>query len=272
MPIFMDRHEMEQVTAEIVAEAHKADLAIQSKHGCKAITYWFDGERSTAFCLVEAPNADAVLKMHREAHGDLPTQIMEVDPNTVAAFLGRVVDPPGDEPVNEAAFRAIMFTDMAQSTETTSALGDAAAYALLQTHHEIILGAVSAHEGSEVDRAGDGFLLSFPAVTRAVACAIEVQRRLADHNARDNGSPIRVRIGLGAGEPVTDGKALFGSVVNLTARICSEATPGQILTSDVVRELSIGKDFEFVDRGSMRLKGFDAPVRLHEVVWGQGPP
>jgi adenylate cyclase len=76
-----------------------------------------------------------------------------------------------------------------------------------------------------------------------------------------------VRIGLNAGEPVAEEHDLFGTAVQLAARICAHAEPGQILTSNVVRELAAGKRFLFSDRGDVALRGFDDPVRLYEVGW-----
>ncbi len=67
MPIFMDRHDIPGITAMDVAEAHKQDLMIQDKYDCRALTYWFDEKRGTAFCLIEAPRKDAVERMHDEA-------------------------------------------------------------------------------------------------------------------------------------------------------------------------------------------------------------
>lgn len=75
----------------------------------------------------------------------------------------------------------------------------------------------------------------------------------------------RVRIGISVGEPIRQHEDLFGAVVNLAARICGHAQPGQILVSSAVRELSVGKPISFVDRGPIALKGFTDPVRLFEV-------
>ncbi len=66
---------------------------IESKYGVRFITYWFDEARSTAFCLVDAPNKEAIQRAHDEAHGKIPSEIIEVDPAVVEAFLGRVKDP-----------------------------------------------------------------------------------------------------------------------------------------------------------------------------------
>ncbi|WP_289053947.1 DUF4242 domain-containing protein [Carboxylicivirga marina] len=79
MPIYMDRLDLPGVTAKDVAEAHQKDLKIQDDYGCRAITYWFDEERQTAFCLIEAPDKGAVKAMHEHAHGLVPHQIIEVN-------------------------------------------------------------------------------------------------------------------------------------------------------------------------------------------------
>jgi len=270
MPIFMDRHDTQGVTAEAIATLHQEDLKIQSNHACRVLTYWFDEQRGTGFCLIEAPSTAAVRAMHREAHGHVPNVVTEVDPSTVLSFLGRIADPQGavGEPIREAGFRAIMFTDMANSTEFTNALGDAGALAVLTTHHKIIRDALLAHEGREIDRAGDGFLASFASASHAVACAVAIQRAFQNYNASGTRPvPIQVRIGLGAGEPLADGEALFGSTVNLAARICGSADPGQVLAARVIPELCSGKRFAFRRRGAVSLKGFADPVELYEVEW-----
>ena len=94
MPIYMDRHDAEGATLEGCASAHKKDLAIQGKYGVRFMTYWVDEVRSKAFCLVDAPNKDALQKAHDEAHGGVANEIIEVDPAVVEAFLGRAMDPP----------------------------------------------------------------------------------------------------------------------------------------------------------------------------------
>ena len=78
--------------------------------------------------------------------------------------------------------------------------------------------------------------------------------------------PIYVRIGLNAGEPVAEEEDLFGTSVQAAARICAHAPPGRILAADVVRQLAAGKGFLFVDQGEAKLKGFEEPYRLYEVV------
>ncbi|UCD80310.1 MAG: DUF4242 domain-containing protein [Desulfobacterales bacterium] len=275
MPIYMDRHDMEGATARAVADAHQKDLKLQEKYGVKILTYWFDEGRGSAFCLVDAPAKEKVTQLHAEAHGAIPSKIIEVDPHTVETFLGRIEDPQvnhesdafsnGD--VFDSAFRTIMFTDMKDSTAMTTRLGDARALELFRTHNGITREALRQYHGREIQHTGDGFMVSFNSASNAVACAIGVQRSFASHNETHPDTPIHVRIGICAGEPVEEDQRLFGSTVQLTSRICDQAAPDQILVAAVIRDLCLGKQFVFGDRGEAKLKGFDQPQKIYEVQW-----
>ncbi len=129
--------------------------------------------------------------------------------------------------------------------------------------------ALKAHGGSEVKTMGDGFMASFSSATKGLECAIAMQRAFAQHNESAQ-EPISVRIGLNAGEPIAEDDDLYGTAVNMAARIAAEAEAGTILASDVVRQLVAGKDILFADRGEANLKGFDEPVGLFEVRWREG--
>ena len=134
---------------------------------------------------------------------------------------------------------------------------------VIDRHDAIVRAALVQAGGREVKHTGDGIFACFNYVSRAVDCAIAIQR---DFAAIDDDRPgNRVRIGISAGEPVNRDRDLYGAVVNLAARICGHAEPGQILVSAAVRELAIGKSLGFVDRGPIALKGFDDPVRLYQV-------
>ena len=79
MPLYMDHHKnLEGLTAEAVAEDHKKDLEVQDKHGVKALQYWFSEEEGEVYCLFEAPNAEVAEAVHREAHGNVADEIVEV--------------------------------------------------------------------------------------------------------------------------------------------------------------------------------------------------
>lgn len=219
---------------------------------------------------MEAPSAAAVHEMHREAHGLIPNQVVEVDRATVSQFLGRVTDPDASEsePIRESAFRAILFVDMVSSTDITRTLGDSAALEVVRRYRETVRAALVKHGGREVDRAGDGFLTSFHSALGAVQCAMTIQMSLArDSSDGHDVVSVQAKMGIGAGEPVLDGDALFGSTINQTSRICDHAQPGQILVSRVIRELCLGKGLSFTSLGPVSLKGFDEPANIEAVVW-----
>ena len=250
-----------------VAEAHRRDLAIQEKYGVKYLTYWFNDPTGQVFCLVDAPDQQAALACHREAHGLIPHKMIEVQTPSVDAFMGdwsasipnRAMLGDGNA---DSGIRVIMFTDLAGSTEVSSRQGDEAAFRFVQTHNSIVRSSLEETRGSEVKHTGDGILASFSSVTAALECAMSIQRRFNEDTETGD-----VKIGLSAGEPVSDDSDLFGASVNLAARICAHANPQQILVSDVVKALTIGKKFTFSDQGSIALKGFDDPVQLYEIDW-----
>jgi class 3 adenylate cyclase len=176
-------------------------------------------------------------------------------------------EEPGAEPMAASQLVTLVFTDMEGSTTLTQRLGDAKAQEVLRTHNAIIRDALKAHSGSEVKHTGDGIMASFASASRALECAIAIQRALAQHNESNPDTPIHVRIGLNAGEPVAEEKDLFGTAVQLAARIAAQAAGGEILVANVVRELAAGKGFLFSDRGDVALRGFEDPARLYEVRW-----
>jgi class 3 adenylate cyclase len=275
MPFFMDRHEFSGLTALDAANMHLKDLALQDRFGVQLLTYWFDYERQTAFCLAKAATGEAVTALHRESHGAIPNQVIEVDERAVERFMGGIAEHQPGEPYVETAFRTILFTDLEGSTNLTQRLGDARAMALLRTHDQIIRDSVRRHGGSEVKHTGDGLMAAFTSVTGAIGSAVQVQRRFADEV--DIGFPLRVRIGMSAGEPVTEHSDFFGAAVQLAARLVDRAEPGTVLVSSAVRDLAIGKGFTFRKHGRLRPKGFIEPVQVFELMWqesevgSQGP-
>lgn len=266
MPIFMDRHYAEEATQNTLALAHSQDLAIQAQFDVKFLTYWFDEARHTAFCLVDAPNKQAIVDAHNAAHGDIPHEIIEVDPAIVSAFLGRVADPVSEIattiPEVDSAFRGVMFTDLQDSTLLTSTLGDGRALHQLHIHNALIRKELRRFDGREVKHTGDGFMVSFNDVDAMVNCATQIQVAFGRHNAKAPEHPLQVRIGLSAGEPIEEHGDLFGASVQLSARLCAEAAPGQILVSSSVKN-NVNGEHRFERLGDRLLKGFSQPVSVY---------
>jgi class 3 adenylate cyclase len=186
---------------------------------------------------------------------------------------GRPREPaPEPKETGPGDVHTILFTDMESFTALTQRLGDAKAQEVRRAHNDIVRTALSANRGSEVKHTGDGIMASFTTASSALDCGIAIQRGVAAHKAEHPDSPLGVYVGLNAGEPIAeddpDGRVdLFGTSVDLAARICEHARPGQILASDVVRQLAAGKQFLFSDLGETELRGFEDPVKLWELRW-----
>jgi class 3 adenylate cyclase len=274
MPDYIDRHSVPKGTSlHDILHIHEQDLAVESKHRCKCRTFWLDEERGFVNCLIQAPNQDSVIAMHGEAHGDLPNEIMEVAPEMVLAFLGRLDDLP-DVPAHSrdhsTAFRTVMFTDLKDSTAMTNRLGDVKAMEILRLHDRMIKTAVDAYHGREVKHTGDGLMLSFCHAPDAVGCAMAIQRAFAQYNAAKPEVELRLRIGLSAGEPVAAGHDLFGCTVQKASRLCSYAQPDQTLADSTVYELCPSWHSSLESIGEVNLKGFEETLQAFEVDWHVG--
>jgi len=157
----------------------------------------------------------------------------------------------------------LMFTDIEGSTSLTHRLGDEGAQKLVREHNETVRRALDSYHGKEIKHTGDGIMASFFSASRAVGCALYIQQSFTSRNNINPEDAVRVRIGLNAGEPIAEGNDLFGTSVQLARRICDRAEPGQVLVSEVVRQLVAGKGFSFRQVGSEILKGFTEPVALY---------
>jgi class 3 adenylate cyclase len=250
MPLYMDIHVVPGATSDALEEAHNADLAVQHKHCVHCLKYWFNEEAGKVFCLFDAPNPEAAAAVHREAHGLMAEKIIEVDADMADGMLGPgVVNSagavllPDQMDRKDTGIRSILFTDIVGSTEMCSRFGDDAAIAMLGVHDHIVRTAVGANSGREVKHTGDGIMAAFNSAAGAVRSACRIVGQLRDHNEAD----------------------LFGSTVQLAARLCAQAKPGQILVSSVVADLCIGKNLKFLDVGGCELKGFEGPIQARAV-------
>ena len=265
----MDIHDVPGVTPEAIAMAHLEDLKVQSKHGVAYVKYWLNQKEGKVFCLCTAPSAHAADAAHREAHGLAAARILEVTPEIANAFMGAAeIDKAGavllpDNAGRDPGTRTVLFTDIVGSTRLTQRLGDDAALAMLDVHDRIVRAALAAESGREVKHTGDGIMGVFVSAVAAIRCGIGVQRNFARHRDDHPDQPRQVRIGVAAGELIERQDDLFGSTVQLAARLCAHAEPEQILVSNAVAELCIGKSLPFRDLGAVTLKGFEQPVHVH---------
>lgn len=162
----------------------------------------------------------------------------------------------------------VLFTDLVGSTELSSRLGPEATESLRQTHFSLLRGAIASAGGTEVKNLGDGLMVAFTSLSRALACAVGMQQAIERHNRRGEDTPLSVRIGISTGEATEEDGDYFGDPVVEAARLCAAAAGGQILATEVVK-LVAGRHAtqEFVSVGELALKGLPDPVPSVEVVW-----
>jgi class 3 adenylate cyclase len=196
---------------------------------------------------------------------DIKHEIRKLVPAGALGLLG--IDRFGAEPLGDADL-TILFTDIDDYTALTDRLGDRAARELVRVHDRIVRAALAESGGREIKHTGDGIMACFASASRALQAAVSIEETVRAWNLAD-GQPARLHlaIGMNSGAPIVDDGDLFGVVVNVAARVTDCAAGGQILVSDVVRQLAAGKGFVFRLFDTRCLDGMSEAVPLFEVVW-----
>jgi class 3 adenylate cyclase len=164
----------------------------------------------------------------------------------------------------------ILFSDIENSTLMTERLGDERWLEVLRAHNAVFRRHVRSHGGYEVKNQGDGFMLVFPDPRRAVECAAAIQRALADAELAES-ERVRVRMGLHAGEAIREEGDFFGRSVILAARIAAQASGGEILVSESLKERAGESDVSFEGRRELELKGLSGTHRVFTTNWEEQP-
>jgi DNA-binding NarL/FixJ family response regulator/class 3 adenylate cyclase len=166
----------------------------------------------------------------------------------------------------DESYVTILFTDLVGSASLFERHGDEAADALRREHFELLRRAVAEHGGREVKSTGDGLMVAFPSAVSAVRCAAEMQRATA---AADG--DLELRVGLEAGEPLSEGDDLYGTPVIVASRLCDVAGAGEILASDVVCKIAGPRISELIQPvGTLKLRGTGERVAAAQVLWREG--
>jgi class 3 adenylate cyclase len=186
---------------------------------------------------------------------------METDPRATDS------DPGSATSAARAQTRGFLFADLRGYTQFVDKRGDVAAARLIKRYRAIVRQAVAQFEGAEIRTEGDGFYIVFDSASSAVRCGLAIIDGAARDRAEAPEDPIRVAIGVHAGETADTAEGYVGSAINTAARIASVAAEGELLVSDTVRSLTRTlMQVGFVSRGSARLKGLSEPIHLYRVV------
>jgi len=157
--------------------------------------------------------------------------------------------------------------DIAGSTAMTQNLGDAGAQHVVRAHNRVVREALTMWNGKEVKHTGDGIMASFVKTSDSLDAAMQMQRESAEYTEQNPDKPLRLKIGINAGEPISEDNDLFGTTVQMSARIVDKAQADEIFVSEIVRGICAGKSYKFVNRGTYPMKGFETDPVLYELVW-----
>jgi class 3 adenylate cyclase len=252
----MDVHIVPGVKAKDVAEAHRKDLLHQQEFGCSCMTYWIDEKRESIFCLIEAPDKDAVEEMHGKAHGLIPNKIIEVSSKVVESFLGRIFDPAdakisddGLKVFSDVSYRTLLVTTTEDPVLLGSRLGKEKASELLQTLNLIVKKNLTEFGGSEAEHRGNGFIASFASAAKAVSCAFAIQKDIPSNVL----NAAHFRMALNAGEPIEKSNKLFGDTIQLALSMCAVNKDHSIGITSSVKELISKETFQWRNKGLLHV-------------------
>jgi len=186
---------------------------------------------------------------------------------TVGPVFEQWNKPQTQSPAAASRIMTVMFTDMVGSTDMTQSQGDKAAQHVVRRHNTIVRNALAQFSGKEIKHTGDGIMASFSSAASGVEAAISIQRAIHKHNTQNPEQALHIRIGINAGEPIEEEEDLFGTTVQLAARVCARCATDGILCSNVVKELASGRGLAFESLGAQELKGFKEKVVLFQVEW-----
>jgi eukaryotic-like serine/threonine-protein kinase len=162
----------------------------------------------------------------------------------------------------------LMFSDVCDYSGLTERMGDVAANEILREYGTLVRTCTAAQGGHVVKSHGDGVMVAFPSVVRALRAAVDIQQGLAKRNVDEAAEPLRAHIGIHAGEVVREGDDYLGSAVILASRLTDAAGPDEILVSSVVRELATGtREFTFEPARDVTLKGIAESRPAYPVAW-----
>ena len=166
-----------------------------------------------------------------------------------------------------AAYRGFLFTDLRGFTAFAERYGNTAAAAKVARFLEIARTAIASHAGAEVKTEGDAIHAVFPSASSAVLCGLEIVDAAAEVSAREPDQWFDLGVGVHAGEAVETAEGYIGRAVNVAARLCAIARPGEVLVSSTVKGITHASiQVGFISRGRRRLKGIRDPIEVWAVT------
>jgi AraC-like DNA-binding protein len=241
MPLYIDLHRIPKITIAEAKKAHVADELIQQQYGVKYLQFWCNEQAGSLFCLVEGPDKETVEAVHRIAHGHVACAVVEVDPsyyslimgNNVLIDQGLVHSRSGEV---DPGYRSIMVASVRTGGKKAAT---AEAQRSLAKSRGIIQEAATKDHGRPIQITGDDQLvIAFDQATQAWHCATVIHKQLTARNKKeDKTHPTCFRIGLSAGEPLSENGGLIAGALKMAKNLCHIAPENSIMTSSLFSEL-----------------------------------
>ena len=176
--------------------------------------------------------------------------------------------PPAGTPGSGEGTVTILFSDMVDYAGMTERLGDQESREVLRAHHQIVRQLLGTYGGREMKVQGDGFMVAFGGVARALRCAASMQRTFAAYSEAHPDRPIRVHIGIHTGEAMEEDDDFLGHTVIVASRISDVAGPGEVLVSSLTAQMvERSEEFAFAEQREVELKGLTRPQAVARLLW-----
>lgn len=276
MPLFLDIHNLDQdlPPLEDIFEMHKIDLEEASKLNADVPKYYINYDSNMAFCVIDANSKDDAEHIHNRTLA--PDKIIEVDPLMLDMFLGAgsvneydaaTIGGSGKESKLDPGERIILFTDLVGSTEMTHRLGDKNAMVLLRKHNSIIRNGLKVNEGREIKHTGDGIMASFLDADKALDFSNRIKEDFSDLNKKnDFGENLKIKVGLHSGFPVEENNDLFGTSVQVAARVCDHASANETLLTSTAKERCKNKNHNIQRSDNANFKGVSEEISIYRYL------
>jgi len=243
MPLFMDFHIISDITVDEVKRAHVADLEVQDKYNVRYHQFWVNEEAGTLFCLIEGPDKESCEKVHKEAHGNIACQIVEVEKGFYKAVMGEAFQIDHGLVMHkdgkiDQAYRFVLVADIRGNTRAEG-ISDVKKLIMPDKPKELIRRIIPVYQGREIKNT-DSVIAVFTEADQVTACAIEIQNELLNRidTSEEDVWNITFKIGIGGGQPVTMQDEFFKKTIRLAQRLSLIAGNNEIVASNLVRKLS----------------------------------
>ncbi len=245
MPLYMDIHKFEEISVEDVKKAHLADEAVQDAYGVRYHQFWVNEEAGTVFCLVEGPDMETCQLVHQTAHGNIACNLVEVETGFFKLFMGDGLPVEHGLVQNEngsadPGYRHILVVDIRALTRVTRSEDYKRLWIPLKPKN-LVLNRIARFNGRVVEKLGDDSLVGvFSTAVNAIRCAKDIQHEFLlrkSYHPDDQEWNIAFRMGLSAGEPLTEDSGFFTEAIVLARRLCLTAQDTEVLVSSLIHDL-----------------------------------